>query len=104
MLLFVTDLPLFLLSSSPLLEHVGYFPFTCPISCISYNNWGYKWIGQAISYSGRIMRCLVGIYGDVSRALHPVLVFSKNQPVGYVHNYLLDSHCLLLHTLCITKL
>jgi len=72
----VTDLPLFLLSSSPLLEHVGYLPFTCHISCILCNNWGYKWIEQAISYSGRIMRSLVGIYVDVSRALHPVLVFN----------------------------
>jgi len=38
----VTDQPLFLLSSSPLLEHVVYLPFTCRISCILCNNWGYK--------------------------------------------------------------
>jgi hypothetical protein len=39
---FLTDLPLFLLSSSPLLEARRLSPFTCRISCISYNNWLYK--------------------------------------------------------------
>ena len=38
---FLTDLPLFLLSS-PLLEARRLSPFTCRISCISYNNWLYK--------------------------------------------------------------
>jgi len=83
------------------LKHVGYLPFTCRISCIAYNNWGYNWTGQAISYSGGIMRSLVGIYGDVSRALHPVPVSNYSRPAGYVYIYLLDSRCLLLHTLYI---
>jgi len=56
-----TDLPLGV-TSSPSLEERRLLPV-------------HQSIGQVISCSGKVMRSLVGIYGDVSEALYPVLVF-----------------------------
>ena len=58
---FATDLPLVVTSSSPSLEERRLLPF-------------HQSVGQAISYSGKVMRSLVGIYGDVSEVMYPFLV------------------------------
>ena len=57
-----TDLPLGVTSSSPSLEERRLLTV-------------HKSVGQVISCSGKVMRSLVEIYGDVSEVLYPVLVF-----------------------------
>jgi len=57
-----TDLPLGVTSSSPSLEERRLLPV-------------HQSVGQIVSCSGKVMRSLAGIYGDVSEALYPVLFF-----------------------------
>ena len=56
-----TDLPLVVTSSSPSLEERRLLPV-------------HQSVGQVINCSGKVMRSLVGIYGDVSEVLYPFLV------------------------------
>jgi len=58
-----TDLLLGVLSSSPSLEACWLLPV-------------HQSVGQVISCRSKVMRPLAGIYGDVSEALYPVLVFN----------------------------
>ena len=59
-----TDLPLGVSSFSPSLEARRLLPVHLSV-------------GQAISCSGKVMRPLAGIYGEVLEALYLVLVFFK---------------------------
>ena len=58
-----TDLPLGVSSSSPSLEARPLLPV-------------HQSVGQVISSSSKVVRPLAGIYGDVSEALYPILVFN----------------------------
>jgi len=57
-----TDLPVGVTSCSPSLKERWLLPV-------------HQSVGQVISCSGKVMRTLAGIYGDVSEVLYPVLVF-----------------------------
>jgi len=53
------------------LKYAGYFPFTCPNSCNCYTDWEYKWNGQVISSSGKVVTSSCGdLQGCVTGAVH----------------------------------
>jgi hypothetical protein len=52
------------------LRYISYLPFTCPNSSNCYTNWEYKWIGQVISSSGKVVRSSCGnLWGCVRGAV-----------------------------------